>query len=258
MEDCLDPNSGMSRLPDKSVSMILCDPPYGSTRNKWDTVLPPQDLWSHYWRVLKDNGVVVLFGQDKFTATMMLSSEHHKYNLVWDKLLPSGHLNANKMPMRVHEDIMVFYRKPPTYTSQKFRGRGLNHTRGSDVGAVEEGNRNYNAYVGVDNREELGEMKHPRSILSYQKPHPSIALHATQKPVDLLKFLILSYTVPGDIVLDNCMGSGSTAIAALETGRPFIGFENNQEEGIYDVACERVRVYRETGEDSYRLPKPSQ
>lgn len=230
--DCLE---GMKDIPDKSIDMILCDLPYGQTKNKWDSVIPLDELWGHYKRIIKDRGAIVLFGQGMFTAEVMLSNKSWwRYNLIWDKILPSGFLNANRMPLRVHEDIMVFYKKPPLYTPQKHRGKP-NHSKGKPKENV---NNNYGEYEFVDNKEELGDMKHPKSILSYQKPHPSKMIHPTEKPVELFEFLIKSYTSEGDTVLDNCIGSGTTAIACINTNRNYIGFELDKQ--YYDIANKRI------------------
>lgn len=234
--DCL---KMMDEIPDGSVDMILCDLPYGvTTKNKWDNVIPFDALWKQYNRVIKQNGAIVLFGQDKFTARCMLSNpKMHRYNLVWSKILPSGFLNANRMPLRSHEDIMVFYKKPPTYNPQKRKGKPC-HRKGSAAGKMNDGilrNDNYSDYKVVETE---GDMKFPTSILEFQKPHPSIAQHPTQKPVELLEYLILTYTNPGETVLDNCMGSGSTGVACKKTGRNFIGIELEQE--YFDIAKRRI------------------
>ena len=212
----------MSRIPDKSIDMILCDLPFGSTKNKWDSIIDIDQLWIHYKRVIKDNGAIVLFGQDKFTASMMSSQPKlHRYNLIWDKVLTSGFLNANKMPLRTHEDIMIFYKKLPIYNPQKVKGK-KNHSKGKDKTNA---NNNYGKFNFVDNQEKLGDMKHPKSIVRYEKTHPSKCLHPTQKPVLLCEWLIKSFTNQGGVILDNCMGSGTTAIAAINTDRKYIGFE---------------------------------
>lgn len=234
-EDCL---VGMNRIEDKSIDMILCDLPYGTTQNKWDTILPLDELWKQYKRIIKDNGVIILFGQDKFTATMMLSQPKlHRYNLIWNKVLPSGFLNANRMPLRSHEDIMVFYKKLPKYTPQKFKGK-KNHSKGKEK---ETANNNYGEFNFVDNSEELGDMKHPKSIIEFEKPHPSISIHPTQKPVELCEWLINSYTQEGEIVLDNCIGSGTTAVACKNTNRNYIGFENDNT--YYEIATKRIKEH---------------
>lgn len=193
--DCLEV---MRQIDDESIDMILCDLPYGATQNKWDVVIPPDKLWEQYERIIKPNGAIFLFGQDKFTATMMLSNvKLHRYNIIWDKVLKSGFLNAKKMPLREHEDIMVFYKSPPPYNPQMTKGE-KNHSKGSAVGKQAEdihSNRNYGNYTCVQSTD-TG-MKFPASIWRFAKPHPSIALHATEKPVDLLRYAIRTYTNMG-------------------------------------------------------------
>ena len=228
----------MGSIPDKSIDMILCDLPYGTTKNKWDEIIPYKPLWEEYNRIIKDRGAIVLFGQDKFTAKTMLSNiKNHRYNLIWKKVLPSGFLNANRMPLREHEDIMVFYKKLPTYNPQKVKGKPC-HSKGKAVGNMSDvqlQNNNYGNYKCVQTN---GDMKFPTSILEFSKPHPSVSVHPTQKPVDLLEWLIKTYTNEGELVLDNCMGSGSTGIAALNTNRKFIGIE--LDEKYFNIAKQRI------------------
>lgn len=234
--DCLDI---MSSIEDKSIDMILCDLPYEKTKNKRDTIIPYDKLRKQYNRIIKDNGVIVLFGQDKFTAKTILSNEKmHRYNLVWKKVLTSGFLNANRMPLREHEDIMVFYKKLPTYNPQKTKGKPC-HSKGKVVGNMNSDklqNNNYSDYKCVDTK---GDMKYPTSILEFPKPHPSVSVHPTQKPVALLEYLIRTYTNEGDLVLDNCMGSGSTGVACMNTNRRFIGIE--LDENYFNIAKERIK-----------------
>ena len=228
----------MKKISDHSIDLILCDLPYGTTRNKWDNIISFDDLWEQYERIIKDNGAIVLFGQDKFTAKCMLSNEKlHRYNLIWDKVLTSGFLNANRMPLRKHEDIMVFYKKLPTYNPQKVKGVP-NHIKGKVVGKMNDDVLQNNNYGNFKCVETIGDMKHPTSILTFSKPHPSIAVHPTQKPVELLEWLIKTYTNEGDVVLDNCMGSGSTGVAALNCGRRFIGIELDK--GYFEIAEQRM------------------
>lgn len=224
--DCLEV---MKDIPDGSIDMILCDLPYGVTRNKWDSVIPLDALWSEYKRIVKENGAICLHADGLFMAMLMLSEPKlWRYNLVWDKMLPTGFLNANRMPLRRTEEICVFYKKQPVYHPQKTVG-AKNHSKGNAAGLsiADSGlhNHNYGTYSVVDNSEEHGCMKHPTSLLTFQKPHPSKAVHPTEKPVALLEWLVRTYTEPGNVVLDNCMGSGSTGVACMNTGRRFIGIE---------------------------------
>lgn len=237
--DCFD---HMRQIPDGSVDMVLCDLPYETTRNAWDCMLPFDHLWSEYKRITKENAAICLFCDGMFMAKLMMSNQKMwRYNLVWDKVLVSGFLNANRMPLRRTEEIAVFYRKLPTYNPQKVKGQ-QNHSKGSCVGLRGDGgvsaNHNYNKFVEVDNREILGDMKHPTSLLTFSKPHPSVAQHPTQKPVELCEWLIKTYTNEGDTILDNCMGSGTTGVAAVNTGRNFIGIE--LDDTYFGIAEERI------------------
>ena len=234
--NCLDV---MVDMPDRSIDMILCDLPYGQTqRNKWDIIIPFEQLWRQYKRIIKENGVIALFANGMFTAELMLSNKAMwKYNLVWDKVLPSGFLNAKKMPMRTHEDICIFYKKLPTYNPQMTQGKAC-HSRGNAVGKRQEDfsrNTNYGSFTAVQTE---GTLKYPKSVITYQKPHPSTTVHPTQKPVELLEWLIKTYTNEGDTVLDNCMGSGSTGVACVRTSRNFIGIE--LDENYFNIAKKRI------------------
>lgn len=233
----------MQKIPDGSVDMVLCDLPYGSTKNPWDRTLDLDWLWPIYKRVVKQNGAICLFADGMFMADLMKSNRAGwRYNLVWDKVLPSGFLNANRMPLRRTEEIVVFYRKQPVYHPQKVLGKP-SHSKGNLVGKQADDsirNRDYGNYTVVDNSKEHGAWKHPTSLLTFQKPHPSKSLHPTEKPVLLCEWLIKTYTDPGDTVLDNCMGSGTTGIACLNTGRNFIGIEKNPK----DFAVARERILR--------------
>lgn len=225
----------MKKLPDGSVDMILCDLPYGVTKNKWDSVIPLDKLWGQYKRITQPNAAIVLFADGMFEANLMLSNPRWwRYNLVWDKVLTSGFLNANRMPLRSHEEICVFYQKQPTYNPQKVVGE-KNHSKGRPK---ENANENYGDYNFVDNSDQLGNLKHPKSILTFPKPHPSISVHPTQKSLELCEWLIRTYTNPGSIVLDPCMGSGTTCVAAKNTGRHYIGFE--LDENYFNIAKERI------------------
>lgn len=217
--DCLEL---MPKIPDKTVDMILCDLPYGVTQNHWDSLISLDKLWNEYKRIIKENGAIILTAQDKFSAKLMLSNEKmHKYNLIWDKKLSSGFLNANRMPLRIHEDILVFYDKLLTYNPQKVVGE-KNHSKGKMKSEI---NNNYGKYGKQDNTNVLGNMKHPTSIIPIQKTHPSKSIHPTEKPVALFEYLIKSYSNEGNLVLDNCIGAGTTAVACQRTNRKFIGIE---------------------------------
>ena len=229
--DCLEK---MGEIKDNSIDLIICDLPYGQTQNKWDVVIPFKPLWEQYWRVLKPNGVVILFGQGYFTVELMSSCpKMWRYNLIWDKVLPSGFLNANKQPLRSHEDIVVFYKEKPTYNPQFKKGKP-SHSKGSMKNHT---NNNYGEFAQIETRED-SDNKYPRSIWSYPKPHPSVAIHPTQKPIGLLQELILTFSNEGDIILDNCMGSGSTGVACLYTSRKFVGIELSEE--YYSKAFDRI------------------
>lgn len=218
------------------VDMILCDLPYGVTNHKDDKPLHFDKLWECYNSIVSDNGAIVLFAQGQFYVDLVNSNRKiFKYDLVWDKELSTGFLNANRMPLRRHESIAVFYKRPPVYNPQKNIG-ATNHSKGTKHKTQDLVNHNYGVFKSVDTK--LSELKHPTSILSFQKPHPSKCLHRTEKPVALLEYLIRTYTNEGMTVLDNCMGSGSTGIACRNTGRKFIGIEIDGQ--YFDVATNRL------------------
>lgn len=230
--DCLDI---MKQIGDGTIDLVLCDLPYGTTQNKWDAVIPFDSLWEQYNRVAKPNAAFVLFAQGLFYVDLVNSNRaNFRYDIVWDKQLKSGFLNANVMPLRVHEQIAVFYKSKPTYNPQKVKGQPT-HSKGTAVFTKDVTNNNYGDYTPVEN---INDMKYPSSILSYQKPHPSVSVHPTQKPVELLEYLIKTFTNEGDTVLDNTMGSGSTGVACMNTNRNFIGIE--KDEKYFDIAKSRI------------------
>lgn len=236
-EDCL---LGMQRIPERSIDCVICDLPYGVLNQnneaaRWDVPIPFEPLWEQYRRIVKQNGAIILFAQGMFTAELMLSNpKMWRYNLIWKKgERPSGFLNANRMPLRNHEDICVFYRKQPTYNPQMDVGAPL-HGRGS---CRRMKNNNYGKIKDMPSNEGNTE-KFPMSVLDFDKPFP--AVHQTQKPVNLIRYLIRTYTNEGDTVLDNTIGSGTTAIAAILEKRHFIGFETNPE--YFRLACERIQT----------------
>ncbi len=171
---------------------------------------------------------------------MLSNKKFHRYNLIWKKVLPSGFLNANRMTLREHEDIMVFYKKLPTYNPQKYKGNPC-HKKGKAIGKMNDlilKNNNYGDFKCVETE---GDMKFPTSILEFSKPHPSISVHPTQKPVELLEYLIKTYTNENDLILDNCMGSGSTGVACVKTNRNFIGIEIMEE--YFNIAQKRINEF---------------
>ena len=273
--DCLEV---MKEIPSKSVDMILCDLPYQVTKNKWDTIIPMNDyiiandeslekdefylkqflkglskkeidkiwkenkqegLWSHYNRIIKDNGAILLFGQDIFSAQLINSNlKMYKYKWFWKKDRPSGFLNAKKMPLKDVEEILVFYKKCPIYNPQFWEGIPL-HGMGTKYKEGNLGNNNYGKFASHTNpsaNREGDTKKYPRQVLEFKRPHPPI--FPTQKPVDLCEYLIKTYTNEGDLVLDNCMGSGSTGVACKNLNRRFIGIELNSK--TFNLAKDRI------------------
>ena len=223
--DCL---KLMKDIPDGSVDMVLCDLPYGTTaRNKWDCILPYDLLWEQYTRIIKNNGAICLFSQLPFDKTLAVSNlPMLRYEWIWKKKQGTGHLNAKKMPMKAHENILVFYKKLPTYNPQMTVGKPYTCKSGR-------GSTNYREQISVIT-ENKGE-RYPIDVIEFKSDK---GLHPTQKPVALLEYLIKTYTNEGDVVLDNCMGSGSTCVAAINTNRHYIGFELDEE--YFDIACKRL------------------
>lgn len=233
--DCLEL---MKDIPDKSVDMILCDLPYGKTQNKEDKPLPFEPLWKQYQRIIKDNGAILLFAQGTFYLDLVNSKRNlFRYDIVWNKVLTTGFLNANRMPLRQHEQIAVFYKKLPVYNPQFTEGKPL-HGKGKAYKNKQFKNQNYGDFHATDDTRKGSTEKHPTSILKFYKPHPSVAKHRTEKPVSLLEYLVKTYTNEGDVVLDNCMGSGSTGVACVRTNRKFIGIE--LDENYFNIAKERI------------------
>lgn len=230
--DCL---NVMQDIDDESIDMILADLPYGKTRNKWDSVIDLDSLWRVYSRIIKDNGAIILFGIDKFSAELMLSNPSiHRYNLIWQKTTPTGFLNANRMPLRTHEDLLVFYKKLPTYNPQKTTG----HTRKVSTAKHKRGSKKTSNYGSHGLTTYDSTERYPTSVLTFKTDKQRNPLHPTQKPVALCEYLINTYTNIGDIVLDNVAGSGTTGVACLRTRRKYILIEQNEE--YYRIAKKRV------------------
>ena len=217
------------------VDAIICDPPYGTTACKWDTIIPFDEMWERLNKLIKPNGAIILFAQSPFANALGVSNlKMLKYEWIWKKTQSTGFLNAKKMPLKAHENILVFYKKLPTYNPQKFKGQA-NHSKGT---SQKNTNNNYGKFEIVDNREELGDMKHPRSIWSFQKPHPSKMVHPTEKSLECVECLIKTYTNEGDIVLDNTMGSGTTCLGALNTNRYYVGIEKDEQ--YFEIAVKKI------------------
>ncbi|MFT4140184.1 MAG: site-specific DNA-methyltransferase [Bacillus sp. (in: firmicutes)] len=232
-EDCLE---GMKRIPDKSIDMILCDLPYGTTRNKWDSIIPLETLWKQYERIIKDNGAIVLTAQTPFDKVLGTSNlKLLKYEWIWDKALATGHLNAKKMPMKRHENILIFYKKLPIYNPQMIKGEPYNKGFGHVYSS------NYGKQIDVSHVNETGN-RYPTSIILKSNANRRGKFHPTQKPVSLFEYLIKTYTNEGETVLDNCMGSGTTAIACMNINRNFIGFELDEE--YWRLANERIEQHK--------------
>ena len=223
--DCLEL---MKDIPDKSIDMILCDLPYGTTaRNKWDCIIPYNLLWDEYNRIIKDNGAICLFAQLPFDKTLATSNlQMLRYEWIWKKQQGTGHLNAKKMPMKAHENILVFYKKLPTYNPQMTVGKPYICKSGK-------GSSNYREQKSVVT-ENQG-FRYPLDVIEFKSDK---GLHPTQKPVALLEYLIKTYTNESETVLDNCMGSGSTGVACVNTNRKFIGIELDK--NYYDIANKRI------------------
>ena len=237
--DCFD---GFKLIDDKSIDMILCDLPYGClnrkrSHSKCDVQLPLDNLWKEYKRIIKDNGVIVLFGNGMFTADLMKSnSEWWRYNLIWKKReRTTGFLNSRRMPLRNHEDICVFYKKLPTYNPQmeKCEPHKRNHSRGNLK--LPRTQNCYGDYKEIPSI--ISEEKFPKSIIDIQPEHKEF-YHPSQKPIKLLNWLIETYSNKGNLILDNCAGSCSTGVACRNTGRRFLGFE--KEEKYFHIGCKRL------------------
>jgi len=228
----------MKDISDGSIDLILCDLPYGETQNSKDIRLPFDKLWEQYERIIKDNGAIVLFGQGLFFVDLIQSNRKlFRYDLVWDKQLISGFLNANRMPLRGHEQIAVFYKKLPVYNPQYTKGKPL-HSKGKTYISKEHKNENYGKFEMTDDSRAGSTQKYPKSVISFRKSHPSKAQHRTEKPVELLEWLINTYTNENDTVLDNCMGSGTTGVACKNLNRNFIGIELDPE--YFKIAEKRI------------------
>ena len=228
--DCLEL---MKNIPDKSIDMILCDLPYGTTKCKWDIVIPFDKLWEQYNRIIKDKGAILLFGSEPFSSKMRISNlRMYKYDWIWKKTKAQGFLNSKKMPLKDYENICVFYKRLPVYNPQGIiygnfqNDRKSKYNKGEDIYGKEK-------EFGISHMSNF-----PKQIIEFSNPSGKGQLHPTQKPVELLEYLIKTYTKENDLVLDNCMGSGSTGVACKNLNRNFIGIE--LDENYFNIAKERI------------------
>lgn len=217
--DCLEK---MSKIPDGSVDLICTDLPYGTTQNKWDIIIPFDKLWEQYKRVLKKRGVVILTAAEPFSSLLVASNiKMFKYDIIWKKTIGSGQLNIKRMPLRLHEQVLVFYSKPGTYNEQTTVGTPYSIKRKINYKGEGYGKQ-------TDSEKDNDGFRHAKSVVEVSNPRIKNG-HPTQKPIALLEYIIKTYSNEGDVVLDSCMGSGSTGVAALNLGRKFIGIEKDSE-----------------------------
>jgi site-specific DNA-methyltransferase (adenine-specific) len=236
--DCLEV---MNSFQNESIDMILCDLPYGTTACKWDTIIPFDKLWEQYERIIKANGAIVLTASQPFTTILIQSKfELFKYSMVWVKDRPNGIGNANKMPMRYHEDICVFYKKLPTYTKQYIQRSegGLNRVKYKVQSGFKDTDTNNHKFGLKEISVKYDDAKILGSVIDVKKDSPSILIHPTQKPVELFETLIKMFTNENDLILDNCAGSGTTAIACIRTNRNFVCIE--RDENYYQKSLTRI------------------
>jgi len=229
-EDCLE---GMKRIPDGSVDLILCDLPYGTTQCAWDSIIPFEQLWAQYERIIKGNGAIVLTAAQPFTSALIMSNPKlFKYSWIWEKSKATGYLNAKKRPLCAHEDILVFAKKSPVYFPQMTEGKPYNKGTALRPTAV------YGSQKETTVKNDDGK-RCPRSVQYFKTAESEgLVVHPTQKPLRMFEYLVNTYTKPGDVVLDNCMGSGTTAHACINLQRNFIGFEKDA--AFKDIICNRL------------------
>jgi site-specific DNA-methyltransferase (adenine-specific) len=230
----------MKDIPDKSIDAIICDLPYGTTQNKWDTIIPFDKLWEAYKRIIKDNGAIALFGAEPFSSMLRLSNiKNYKYDWIWNKVLKTGHLNSKIMPMSQHETISIFGYDKINYYPIMEKGKPL-HSMGDKRKKGNMDSDNYGKQNSDFNDKTGNTEKYPSSLsIVLQKVHPSKCLHPTEKPISLMEYLIKTYTNEGETVLDNTMGSGTTGVACVNTNRNFIGIE--KDDNYFNIASKRIK-----------------
>jgi len=242
--DCLEV---MKDIPNKSIDMILCDLPYGTTACSWDTIIPFEPLWIQYKRIIKDNGAIVLTASQPFTSKLVMSNlKMFRYEIIWNKVNPTGFFTAKIMPMKIHENICVFYKHAPTYNKQMKQRSKNTHSFGEKSKYTKVRKEKEYALYGRFKNKKIKEidnfnLKNPDTIIRFSigNGHLRKGQHPTQKPLALFKYLIKTYTNEGDLVLDNCIGSGTTAVAAKQLKRNFIGIEISEK--YCEIARQRLR-----------------
>lgn len=245
----------MKQFPDNCIDMILCDLPYGTTQNKWDSIIPLDELWHEYKRIIKENGAIVLTSQGLFTAQLMLSNpKQFKYKWVWEKSKPTNFLNAKKQPLRKYEDICVFYKKQPVYNPQMVQGEP--YDKGFRKNQLSGSYGDFQpVHVHSDGK------RYPTDVIYFKTAESEgEVIHPTQKPVELGRYFVRTYTNPGALVLDNTFGSGSFLLSALLEGRNFVGIEKNEDVHLFKekeidyILAAKKRLYNgwQTLEESKR------
>ena len=240
--DCLEL---MKNIPDGSVDLVLTDPPYGTTACKWDSVIPFEPMWEQLNRIIKPNGAICLFGSEPFSSALRMSNiKNFKYDWVWKKPRGTGHLNSKKQPLRDAENVSVFYKKQCTYNPQYSIGEPYSALKGGKMSKVSEsGVTTYGKFMnGAKYGNDNNGFRYPKQVLEFGVVERG-TLHPTQKPVDLLEYLIRTYTNEGETVLDFTMGSGSTGVACVNTNRNFIGIEIDP--NYFQIASRRIGASKE-------------
>ena len=233
--DCLELMKG---IPDGSIDMILCDLPYGTTACKWDTIIPFEPLWEQYERVIKDNGAIALTGSQPFTSALVMSKpDLFKYEWIWEKTITSNFMLSKRQPHKKHENVLIFYKRQPTYNPQMEVGKPYKDRARKRTVSVHGGQETTKKPINNKGT------RYPSSVQLFSNGN-NHNIHPTQKPVALLEYLIKTYTNEGDLVLDNCMGSGSTGVACKNTNRNFIGFELDK--AYFNIAKERLEGRNDT------------
>lgn len=234
--DCL---IEMQKIEDKSIDMIFADLPFGTTNCKWDSPIDLDLLWTQYERIIKDNGAILLFAQTPFDKVLGASNlKLLRYEWIWEKTQPTGHLNAKRMPMKAHENILVFYKHLPVYNPIKTFGHKrkvatAHHKRNTSTGEIYNKCDNFSDYDSTE--------RYPRSVLKFASDKQKVNLHSAQKPLKLCEYMIKTYTNEGDTVLDNVMGSGTIGIACFKLNRNFVGMEIDK--SFFDIAKKRIFFY---------------